>query len=46
MDPLSPVWAAPKKESWSCQVELLFVSEMLAALMKAAPCASSAMARP
>jgi hypothetical protein len=43
---ISPVGATPRKNGWSCQVELLLVGETLAALLKEASCASSAMARP
>jgi hypothetical protein len=46
MDHISPVSATPRKGGWSCQVELLLVGEALAATMKAASFASSAMARP
>jgi hypothetical protein len=45
MDYISPVGATPRKVGWSCQVELLLVGETLAALIKVAYCASSAMAR-
>jgi hypothetical protein len=46
MDHISPVGATPRKEGWDCQVELLLVGETLAALMKAASYASSAMVCP
>jgi hypothetical protein len=47
MDHNSSVVATPKKDGWSHKVELLsLVRETLVAMMKAASCASSTMARP
>jgi hypothetical protein len=46
MDHTSPVDATPRKDGWSCQVELLLMGETLAAIMKEASCASFAMSRP
>jgi glycine cleavage system H lipoate-binding protein len=45
MDHISPVGATPREKGWICQVELSLMGGTLAALMKEASCASSAIAR-